>query len=120
MRIKRIAIWALAHAALSALLWIWSLGVAMGLGFKDRALWTVWDQVQSAVVPALAFTLTLPGRLCFDLDLGWAGFLLAWASNSLLWATVLTSVHSMVRRRRHARQAVDRHASLVGERSSSP
>jgi hypothetical protein len=95
---KLIALWAVAHAFVSAILWIWALGVAMGLGFKDRAVWTMLDHLQAAVVPAVAFTLTAPGRFYFAESGGWTGLVIVWTINSLLWAALVVSLWSVLRR----------------------
>ena len=100
--IKLIALLAVAHAVASALLWMWALGVSMGLGFKDRAAWTVLDHLQAAVVPALAFTLTAPGRLFLEAGAGWPWVVIPWLLNSVLWAMVLAAIWSFVPRRRNA------------------
>lgn len=101
-RFQLVALGAAAHAGVSAVLWMWTLGIAMGLGFKDRGAWTVLDHLQAVVVPALAFTLTAPGRFFFEESGGWFGLAVLWTVNSLLWAMVATSIWSVLRRRPHA------------------
>jgi hypothetical protein len=81
---------AIVHAALSALLWCWALAIAMGLGFKDKSTWTVWDHFQAFVVPEFAMTITIPGR--FFLSGSWYGLLMPWLANSILWSMVLVGI----------------------------
>jgi hypothetical protein len=94
LRGKQVAVLTVAHATLSAALWLWTAGVA-GLGFKDRAAWTLWDNVQVSVVPPIALAITAPGRfLLFD---GWAGLVAAWLGNSLLWSIGLVGIYRWLR-----------------------
>ena len=56
----------------------------MGLGFKDRGAWTVLEHLQATVVPALAFTLTAPGRLFLDAGAGWPWVVILWFQQRFL------------------------------------
>ena len=80
--------------AASAALWIWMLGVALGLGFKDRSTWTAFDHLQDAVIPTLAGVLTMPGRMILDASDNAFVALGVMILNSLLWATALTAIFS--------------------------
>ena len=99
-RKKRLAWVALAHAALSALFWAWAFAVALGFGFKDRDAWTAWDQVQVAVVPLVAFAITVPGRLLFPIVHEGFGFVALWLVNSALWAVLLVAAYELLRPRK--------------------
>jgi hypothetical protein len=101
-RIGRIALFAAAHACISASVWIWALGVAMGLGFKDRAAWTFWDQFQATVVPVVAMILTTPGNYFLELNGGWLGIAGPWLLNSIVWAAVIVGAWSLFHRKRNA------------------
>jgi hypothetical protein len=100
-RLKVAGLIAIGHAVVSAFLWMWALGVT-GLGFKDRADWTTLDQLQAALVPALAFTITAPGRFFIEVAPGWWGIVLPWLLNSALWAALLVGLWSTVQRWRNA------------------
>lgn len=96
----RLKLWAMisaAHAACTAILWFWMLGVA-GLGFKDRSAWTVLDHLQATAIPTLALILSAPGRFAMTIDT-WAGILVPWIANSLLWGAGITLIYVLVRRR---------------------
>ena len=84
------------HAACTALLWIWTLGVT-GLGFKDKAAWSAFDYLQATAIPMLALIFATPGR--FAMTDQWVGILLPWIANSLLWGAGITLVFELVRRR---------------------
>ena len=95
-RLKLWVMFSTVHAAYTAILWIWTLGVS-SLGFKDKSAWTAFDHVQAAVVPTLTLILTTPGR--FTMTDGWAGLLLSWIANSLLWGAAITLIYVVARRR---------------------
>lgn len=97
-RLKLWAIFSAAHAACTAILWFWMLGVA-GLGFKDKSTWTALDHLQATAIPTLALILTAPGRYAMTAD-GWAEFLLPFIANSMLWGAGITLVFVLARRRR--------------------
>ena len=89
-----------AHALASALSWFW-MGALTGLGFKDKADWTVWDHIIVRTVSTIALTLTTPGRfLFFD---GWMGIVVPWLANSLVWAIGLIAVCDWVLSKRRGR-----------------
>lgn len=88
----------LIHAGLSALLWWWAFGVAMGLGFKDQSRWTLFDRMQASLVPNLAFVLTMPGRLVLDWTQSGSVVATAWVLNSLFWAVGLVAVFGLLKR----------------------
>jgi len=89
----------LLHMAVCAVLWGWTLAVALGLGFKDRSTWTAFDHFQATVVPALASGLTIPGRLILDGASSGYVAIGVMMLNSLFWAIVLTAILSGVRHR---------------------
>lgn len=90
---------AVAHAALTALLWLWMAGVT-GLGFKDHATWSTLDHAQAAVVPALAQSLSLPGRLLLPMVDSGLGLLVLLLANSIIWAVALVAAYYWLRSRR--------------------
>jgi predicted permease len=92
---KRIAWVALAHASISFVFWSWGGVVALGPGFKDKQIWTIFDQIQATVVPPIVFAITAPGRYFF-FD-GWLGLLIPWLTNSLLWSVVLVIIYELLR-----------------------
>ena len=85
--ILRVWLW---HAGVSVLLWVWTMGL-LGLGFKDRERWSMFDHLQVALVPSIAFAITMPGRLVFDYSQSWFALVGAWLLNSLLWAFILVA-----------------------------
>ncbi|MCJ0764519.1 hypothetical protein [Variovorax terrae] len=97
LRLKLWFMFSAAHAACTAILWIWTLGVT-GLGFKDKDAWTTFDHFQATVIPALLSALTTPGRFVMTTDPGWAGLLLALIANSLLWGAAITLIYVLARR----------------------
>jgi hypothetical protein len=95
-RFVRRVLWvADAHACVSFITWFWTLGIALGLGFRDGSARTAWDKIQSAVVPPIAFTITLPGRLFLSPDL--LGMLVPWLANSILWSVAIVLIYSVVK-----------------------
>ncbi|HYD61598.1 MAG TPA: hypothetical protein VEC35_14630 [Noviherbaspirillum sp.] len=99
----RLKLWVMisaAHAACTAILWFWMLGVA-GLGFKDRNAWTALDHLQATAIPTLALMLTAPGRFMMTTD-SWAGILIPWIANSLLWGAGIVLIFELVRHHRTA------------------
>ncbi len=94
---KRVALLAAAHAAVSALFWVWMGAVALGLGFKDRATWTLWDHFQVEVVPTIGLTITSPGRFFFFG--GWTGIIVPWLINSFLWSVGFVAAYEWMCRR---------------------
>jgi hypothetical protein len=99
---RQIAWLGIGHAIASAVFWLWAGAVALGLGFKDRTSWTAWDHIQATVVPPVALTVTAPGRFFFNNNLGWAGLVVPWLLNSLLWSVVLVCLWNILRTKRHA------------------
>lgn len=95
-RAVAVAIVAVVHAVLSAVLWLWMAGTT-GLGFKDRLNWSNFDHAQATVVPILAQSLTLPGRLLLPLVDRGLGLFALLVVNSALWAFVIVSVFCLVR-----------------------
>ena len=70
-------------------------GVALGLGFKDKLAWSLWDHIQAAVVPPVALTLSLPGRLFLVKD--GPDLVFIFLANSLLWSLGITSIYSLMK-----------------------
>jgi hypothetical protein len=99
--LRRLVLFSAAHAFLSLVLWVWTGAVAMGLGFKNPEKWTAWDHFQADVVPPFALAITAPGRFFLDSNSGWGiGIFLPWLLNSVLWATAIVAVWSLLERRR--------------------
>jgi hypothetical protein len=90
---------AVAHAVLTAVLWLWMAGVT-GLGFKDRATWSTLDHAQASVVPTLAQSVSLPGRLLMPLVDSEFGLVVLLLANSTIWAVVLVAGYCWLRARR--------------------
>ena len=98
-RVIAIAVVAAGHAVLSTALWIWMAGVT-GLGFKDHANWSAFDHAQASVVPLLALTITLPGRLLLPAVESGLALLALLLVNSIAWAVVLVIGYHLLRFRR--------------------
>lgn len=92
--------WSGLHLVATVVLYFWTIGVALGLGFKDREKWTFLDRFSSAVIPDLCLIFAWPGRLVWetasDAYVAFTAFIL----NSVLWGTVLSFLVQIFSRRK--------------------
>ncbi len=96
--LKLVAVVSGVYAALSAFLWLWTLVVALGLGFKDKSTWSVFDHFQATVIPMLALVFATPGRFAFSE--GWIRIIIPWIANSVLWGAGTVFVFALLRHKR--------------------
>lgn len=100
-RIRLLVVVSGAHAALTAILWFWSLGIALGLGFKDKSKWSSFDHFQADVVPTLAKILATPGRFMMsDKSDSLMNMTVPWLANSVFWGACIVLVFELLRRRK--------------------
>jgi hypothetical protein len=88
--------YACAHALATAVVWLAMFGAALGLGFKDRENWSLFDHVLSATAVPISEILTTPGRyLTWDRT---GGFWIPALVTSLSWGTIIPLIVAAVRR----------------------
>ncbi|MBJ7311974.1 hypothetical protein ACFOLJ_23425 [Rugamonas sp. CCM 8940] len=96
-RIRLLVVVSGAHAALTAILWFWSLGGALGLGFKDKGTWSLFDHFQADVIPTLAKILATPGRFIMsDKSDILMSITIPWLANSVLWGAGIVLVFELL------------------------
>lgn len=88
--------YACAHAVATGLVWLAMFGAAFGLGFKDRANWSLFDHVLSATVLPVSEILTTPGRyITWE---GTGGFWIPALITSFIWGVIIALFVAAVRR----------------------